>query len=81
MPGGRLVDAPPATLHTHGLNLPAAGEASLRLLSAWIVQAALRDGEGRLHSDTFYLHSWEMDTAQPQAVVRRHCGGSRLSRL
>src|SRR5438477_8400553 len=81
-PRGALLEIPPATLHWCGLRLPAAGGAYFRLLPYSLVQAALRQCEGRNVPGTFYIHPWEVDPAQPRVDVPwltrlRHYGGLR----
>ena len=90
-PSGRLVEIPPATLRWCGMQLPAAGGAYFRLLPYGLVRAALRQCEQRGRPGTFYIHSWELDPAQPRLDVSwatrvRHYGGlartaQRLERL
>src|SRR2546421_6998077 len=81
-PRGALLEIPPATLHWCGMRLPAAGGAYFRLLPYSLVQAALRQCEGRNVPGTFYIHPWEVDPAQPRVAVPwltrlRHYGGLR----
>jgi polysaccharide deacetylase family protein (PEP-CTERM system associated) len=90
-PGGRLAEAPPATVSLLGLKLPAGGGAYFRLLPYALVRAALREAERRGAPTTFYIHPWELDPGQPRFEVSmatriRHYGGlagtrSRLERL
>jgi polysaccharide deacetylase family protein (PEP-CTERM system associated) len=90
-PGGRLVEAPPATVSLWGLKLPAGGGAYFRLLPYALVRSALREAERRGAPTTFYIHPWELDPDQPRfdvpmATRIRHYGGlagtrSRLERL
>src|SRR2546430_4705624 len=68
-PRGALLEIPPATLHWCGIRLPAAGGAYFRLLPYSLVQAALRQCEGRNVPGTFYIHPWEVDPAQPRVAV------------
>ena len=81
-PQGALLEIPPATLRWCGMRLPAAGGAYFRLLPYSVVQAALRQCEGRNVPGTFYIHPWEVDPAQPRVAVPwltrlRHYGGLR----
>jgi polysaccharide deacetylase family protein (PEP-CTERM system associated) len=90
-PGGRLGQSPPATLRLGMLQLPAAGGGYFRLFPYRLVQAALREAEGRGAPATFYIHPWELDPEQPRLAVSpwtraRHYGGlyrtvPRLERL
>jgi len=90
-PGGRLAEIPPATLEVAGMRLPAAGGAYFRLLPYGVVRTALRQCDGRGVPGTFYIHTWEIDPAQPRFDVpwwtrARHYGGldrtlPRLERL
>jgi polysaccharide deacetylase family protein (PEP-CTERM system associated) len=89
--GGRLGEAPPATLRVAGINVPAGGGAYFRLLPYALTEAALRQAERRGEAATFYIHPWEIDPEQPRLPVGwltrvRHYGGlgrtrSRLQRL
>jgi polysaccharide deacetylase family protein (PEP-CTERM system associated) len=65
-PGGRLGQAPPATLKLGALQIPAAGGGYFRLLPYGLVQAALREAERRGAPATFYIHPWELDPDQPR---------------
>jgi polysaccharide deacetylase family protein (PEP-CTERM system associated) len=90
-PGGRLGQAPPATLKLGALQIPAAGGGYFRLLPYGLVQAALREAERRGAPATFYIHPWELDPGQPRIASSpltsaRHYGGlartvPRLERL
>jgi polysaccharide deacetylase family protein (PEP-CTERM system associated) len=90
-PGGRLGQAPPATLTLGTLRIPAAGGAYFRLLPYRLVQTALREAERRGAPATFYIHPWELDPGQPRIATApwtsaRHYGGlsrtvPRLERL
>jgi polysaccharide deacetylase family protein (PEP-CTERM system associated) len=90
-PGGRLGQAPPATLKLGALQIPAAGGGYFRLLPYGLVQAALREAERRGAPATFYIHPWELDPDQPRIASSpwtsaRHYGGltrtvPRLQRL
>lgn len=90
-PGGRLAEAPPATISLWGMRVPAGGGAYFRLLPYALVRSALREAERRGEPSTFYIHPWELDPGQPRLDVPmatriRHYGGlagtrSRLERL
>jgi polysaccharide deacetylase family protein (PEP-CTERM system associated) len=90
-PGGRLAEAPPATVSLLGLRLPAGGGAYFRLLPYALVRSAFREAERRGAPSTFYIHPWELDPDQPRVDVSlatriRHYGGlagtrPRLERL
>jgi polysaccharide deacetylase family protein (PEP-CTERM system associated) len=90
-PGGRLGQAPPATLKLGGLRIPAAGGGYFRLFPYGLVRAALREAERRGMPATFYIHPWELDPDQPRFATTpwtsaRHYGGlsrtvPRLERL
>lgn len=90
-PGGRLAEAPPATICLWGMRVPAGGGAYFRLLPYALVRSALREAERRGEPSTFYIHPWELDPGQPRLRVPmatriRHYGGlagtrSRLERL
>lgn len=89
--GGVLEEFPPATVRIGGYTAPAAGGAYFRLLPYGLVKAGLRDAERRGVPGTFYIHPWEIDSAQPRIAVSaltriRHYGGlartlPRLKRL
>jgi polysaccharide deacetylase family protein (PEP-CTERM system associated) len=82
-PAGRLLEVPPATLRLLGYNVPAAGGAYFRLLPYALVRTALVDAQRRQAPATFYIHPWEIDSAQPRVAgipwytVVRHYGGLR----
>lgn len=90
-PGGRIAEAPPATLAIGGLRLPAGGGAYFRLFPYSLIRSALHAARRRDASGTFYIHPWELDPAQPRMPVAwptrvRHYGGlsrtaGRLRRL
>lgn len=90
-PGGRIAEAPPATLAIGGLRLPAGGGAYFRLFPYSLIRSALHAARRRDASGTFYIHPWELDPAQPRMPVGwptrvRHYGGlsrtaGRLRRL
>jgi polysaccharide deacetylase family protein (PEP-CTERM system associated) len=90
--GGRLLEAPPATIRRFGRNYPAGGGAYFRLLPYQVISSAVRDFERRGVPATFYIHPWEVDPHQPRIPFLslgtriRHYGGigrtmSRLERL
>jgi polysaccharide deacetylase family protein (PEP-CTERM system associated) len=77
---GTLYEIPPATLKIGRFVLPAGGGAYLRHLPYALVHSALRSAERRGVPGTFYIHPWELDTAQPRIrapfLTRlRHYGG------
>src|SRR5258705_7306038 len=79
---GSFEGTPPATFQWVPLRLPAGGGAYFRLLPYGVVRAAVRQGEQRAGSGTFYVHPWEGDPRQPRVAVpgltrARHYGGLR----
>lgn len=62
---GRLLEIPPTTFRAFGIRLPAAGGAYFRILPPAFTQLALQAHERRGIPGTFYIHPWELDSAQP----------------
>lgn len=83
---GRLLELPPATLRSCGVNWPAGGGAYFRLLPYGLVRAALQEYTRRGVSATFYIHPWEVDPDQPRlpaswtSRVRHYSGLDRTCR-
>lgn len=88
---GSLLELPPATFESAGLNLPAAGGAYFRHLPYALTRSGFQQMEERGASGVFYVHSWEVDEYQPRLPVSwlrkiRHYRGldrmpARLDRL
>lgn len=85
---GRIAEFPPATLRAFGLTVPAAGGAYFRILPTPLVHRALSQADRRGTPATFYIHPWELDSAQPRfevpmlTRVRHYAGlGRVMSRL
>jgi len=75
-PSGRtLLELPPLTMRTFGVNWPVGGGGYLRLLPVRLVAAALRRADRANQSGMIYLHPWELDPDQPELPL------SRLARL
>jgi polysaccharide deacetylase family protein (PEP-CTERM system associated) len=69
-PGGRIIEAPPATIARGPLTLPVGGGGYFRLLPyAWtrwgIARVNAIDGQPAV----FYLHPWEVDPGQPRIAA------------
>jgi polysaccharide deacetylase family protein (PEP-CTERM system associated) len=64
--GQQLLEFPLAAANISGLRLPVAGGGYFRLLPYWVIAYGLRSilREGRPF--VFYLHPWEIDSAQPR---------------
>ena len=70
-PAGPIVELPPATVRTLGMNLPAAGGGYLRLLPyGWTRRALTRLNERERQPAVFYVHPWEIDPDQPRLPAR-----------
>lgn len=70
-PAGPLVELPPATVRTFGINLPAAGGGYLRLLPyGWTHRALTRLNDHERQPAVFYVHPWEIDPDQPRLAAR-----------
>lgn len=63
-----LVEFPPATLRTFGVNLPAGGGAYFRHLPFALTRTAFNQMEQRRAPGVFYLHTWELDPDQPDVA-------------
>lgn len=66
-PGGRIVEAPPATIAIGSMTLPVAGGGYFRLLPyRWTERGLTRLNRREQKPAVFYLHPWEIDPAQPR---------------
>lgn len=66
-PAGKLIELPPATWRTCGLNIPVAGGNWLRQLPGPFLRRALRHWEAETpHPFVMYFHTWELDPEQPR---------------
>jgi polysaccharide deacetylase family protein (PEP-CTERM system associated) len=63
-----ILELPPATLRLPGVNLPAAGGGTFRLLPRFLIDAAIRQAahEGRPPVAVLYFHPWEFEPDQPR---------------
>jgi polysaccharide deacetylase family protein (PEP-CTERM system associated) len=68
--GRTIVELPPLTVRLVGTNLPVAGGGYLRVLPAALVSRAIRAMNRIGAPAVVYLHSWEMDPAQPRIAGR-----------
>jgi len=68
--GGRILEFPPSTLASFGVNLPVAGGGYFRLfpyrLTAWAIH---RINENEAQPAMVYLHPWEIDPEQPRIAA------------
>jgi polysaccharide deacetylase family protein (PEP-CTERM system associated) len=67
-PSGRtLIEFPMSAASFGGLRIPVSGGGYFRLLPYWMTRAGLRQiNEQQGHPFAFYLHPWEVDSAQPR---------------
>ncbi len=83
--GGRLVEAPPATVRWLGTNVPCLGGGYLRLYPLLVNRLALRSLEREGRAAVLYVHPWELDPDQPRppagpvTILRHRVGISRLA--
>jgi polysaccharide deacetylase family protein (PEP-CTERM system associated) len=68
-PAGGLREYPLATLPLLGARIPAAGGGYLRQFPFGIIRAAFREAARHARSAMFYVHPWELDSAQPRLDV------------
>ena len=68
--GSRILEFPPSTLASFGVNLPVAGGGYFRLfpygLTAWAIH---RINENEAQPAMVYLHPWEIDPEQPRIAA------------
>jgi len=63
---GQLAEFPLATASIAGLSIPAAGGGYLRHFPLALIQLAFSQSDARRLPATFYIHPWEIDSAQPR---------------
>jgi polysaccharide deacetylase family protein (PEP-CTERM system associated) len=68
--GGRIVEAPPATIARGPLTLPVGGGGYFRLLPyGWTRRGIARVNAVDRQPAVFYLHPWEIDPGQPRIAA------------
>jgi hypothetical protein len=67
-----ILEIPPATLRTLGVNLPVGGGGYFRLLPLWVMEKALRQSlrDCSPRVAMIYFHLWEFDPDQPRLPLR-----------
>ena len=67
-----ILEIPPATLRTLGVNLPVGGGGYFRLLPLWVMEKALRQSlrDCSPRVAMIYFHPWEFDPDQPRLPLR-----------
>jgi polysaccharide deacetylase family protein (PEP-CTERM system associated) len=65
-PAGSLWEFPASVQRIAGVNLPVSGGGYFRLYPVWLTQRLLQRINGQQQPFMFYVHPWEIDSAQPR---------------
>jgi len=62
--GISILEIPPSTVHTMGMNIPVAGGGYLRMFPYWFIRRSIRSINAEGHPAVIYFHPWELDPDQ-----------------